>query len=97
MTQSDGPDMEAQKRAFGDALAAAHSETLGDPLRMATPEEIAKIDRIVTALAVAHTTGERDGLNPEWQALVTSAYEKVLDALMYGFPGAVLRGWDRKE
>lgn len=50
----------------------------------------AKVDRIVAALRSAHDLA---GDSPLVGKQVTSAYEKVLDAVMYGHPEAVLEGW----
>jgi hypothetical protein len=53
-------------------------------------DDQAKVDKIVAALRSAHDLCQGAKLVEDQ---VTAAYERVLDAVMYGHPEAVLEGW----
>lgn len=80
------------------AIDGEYAEALPDQLaprinawaRHQRNDEQAQVDKIVNALRAAHDACEGAKLI---ESDVTAAYERVLDAVMYGHPEAVLEGW----
>lgn len=57
-------------------------------------------DRIERITQLLHTTSESliaAGVHADFRAGVVQSYEKVLDAVMYGYPAAILDGWHTKD
>lgn len=81
------------------ALDSDYAEALPDTLapriaawaRASATDEESRVNKIVNALRVAAELTEDTKLVG---TQVMSAYEKVLDAVMYGHPEAVLAGWE---